>query len=173
MTDVLRPARTDEAAALHALALRSKAHWGYDEAFMTACHDELAVPGELLAAGRVVVAEDGPGRLLGFATLDGEPGTERGDERGNEPGTAPGSGGRGELGMLFVDPGAIGRGLGRRLLQHVLAQARTLGFHTLTIDADPNAESFYLAMGARTIGRTPSGSIPGRELPLMEIDVSV
>ena len=169
MTAVIRAARSDELAELHALALRSKAHWGYDEAFMTACHDELAVPGELLAAGRVVVAEDGPGRLLGFATLDGEPGNERGTERGTEPG----SGGRGELGMLFVDPGAIGRGLGRRLLQHVLAQARTLGFHTLTIDADPNAESFYLAMGARTIGRTPSGSIPGRELPLMEIDVSV
>lgn len=164
VTDILRPARTDEAQSLHALALRSKAHWGYDEAFMAACHDELAVPGELLAAGRVVVAEDvldaeeqdGPVRLLGFATLDGE----------------PENGGRGKLGMLFVDPDSIGRGLGRRLLQHVLTQARTLGFRSLTIDADPNAEPFYLAMGARTIGRTPSESIPGRELPLMEIDVS-
>jgi hypothetical protein len=34
-----------------------------------------------------------------------------------------------------------------------------------SIDADPNAEAFYLAMGAVRIGQTPSGSIPGRVLP--------
>ena len=32
------------------------------------------------------------------------------------------------------------------------------------LDADPNAEDIYLRMGFRTIGRSPSGSIPGRTL---------
>ena len=37
----LRAARPEEAAAISALALRSKAHWGYDEAFLAACRAEL------------------------------------------------------------------------------------------------------------------------------------
>ncbi|MFD9289308.1 GNAT family N-acetyltransferase [Streptomyces sp. NPDC060030] len=148
MTHV-RQGRPEEAAALTALALRSKAHWGYDEAFMAACRDELTVrPGEL-TGGRVLVAED-DGRVLGFTTLAGEPPT-------------------GSLGMMFVEPDAIGRGTGRLLFEQTLAHARGLGFVRLTIDADPNAEPFYSAMGAERIGATPSGSIPGRELPLLEI----
>ena len=70
--------------------------------------------------------------------------------------------------MLFVDPPAIGSGAGRLLYRHVLETAGRLGFTRLTIDADPYAEPFYLAMGARRIGTAPSGSIPGRMLPLLE-----
>ncbi|MEV8224976.1 GNAT family N-acetyltransferase [Streptomyces sp. NPDC079167] len=145
----LRPGRPGDAAALTALALRSKAHWGYDEAFMAACRDELTVrPGDT-AGGRVVVAEE-HGRVLGFTTLAGEP---------------P----RGALAMMFVEPDTIGRGVGRLLFEHTVARARRLGFVRLTIDADPNAEPFYEAMGAVRIGATPSGSVPGRELPLLEL----
>lgn len=150
---VIRPARPEEAAALTALALRSKAYWGYDEAFMAACRDELTVAGDEVTDRRTVVAQAPDGeRLLGFATLEGYP---------------P----HGELGMLFVDPGAIGRGVGRLLFGHVAATAARLGFTRLSIDADPNAEPFYRAMGAVTVGRTPSGSIAGRTLPLMTLDL--
>jgi len=37
------------------------------------------------------------------------------------------------------------------------------------IDADPNAEGFYLKMGAERVGESPSGSIPGRMLPLLQV----
>lgn len=50
-------------------------------------------------------------------------------------------------------------------------RARRLGFTRLTIDADPNAEPFYRAMGAVRIGAVPSGSVPGRELPLLEVSL--
>ena len=144
----LRKAQYGEAASLSELALRSKGHWGYDEAFLTACRGELSLEPDELTARRVTVAEE-DGTLLGFATLEGE---------------AP----QGELGMLFVEPAAIGRGVGRLLYRHVLDQARELGFNLLTIDADPHAEAFYLAMGAQRIGEVPSGSIAGRVLPLLE-----
>ena len=147
----MRAARPDEAAALSGLAFRSKAHWGYDEAFMTACQGELTLSAGEVTARRTSVAEDG-GRLAGFGTLDGEP---------------P----EGALGMLFVDPGFIGRGVGRALFGHLTAAAAGLGFTRLTIDADPNAEAFYLAMGAVRIGATPSGSVPGRTLPLLSFAV--
>lgn len=149
----LRAARPQEAAALTALALRSKAYWGYDEDFMTACRGELTLRGETVAAHRTTVAEEADGgRVLGFVTLEGEPPL-------------------GAVGMLFVSPDAMGRGAGRLLYGHAVRTAAGLGFTRLTIDADPNAESFYRAMGAVTVSRVPSGSIPGRTLPLMSVDV--
>ena len=148
----LRPARSDEAEALTELVMRSKAHWGYDEAFMAACREELTLRPEDLARRRAFVATAGD-ELAGIATLDGAP---------------P----EGELGTLFVDPAFIGQGLGKRLYRHVTALARAMGFASLSIDADPNAEPFYKAMGAIRVGSTPSGSIPGREVPLMRVDLA-
>lgn len=74
--------------------------------------------------------------------------------------------------MMFAEPDALGRGVGRLLFGHVVAEARRLGFARFTIDADPNAEGFYRAMGAVRIGATPSGSVPGRELPLLEFTLT-
>ncbi|MFB6891007.1 GNAT family N-acetyltransferase [Kitasatospora sp. NPDC056327] len=142
----IRPARPTEAAALTALALRSKAHWGYDAGFMAACRAELTLDPERIGAERTAVAEGGDGRVLGFVTLTGEP---------------P----EGELGMLFVEPAVIGRGVGRRLVEHLRAEAAALGFDRVTVVADPNAEPFYRAMGAVRTGTVASGSIAGRELP--------
>ena len=71
MTAVIRAARSDELAELHALALRSKAHWGYDDAFMAACSDELRVDAALTEAGRVSLAVAGPQRrVVGFAMAE-------------------------------------------------------------------------------------------------------
>ncbi|MFD7125098.1 MULTISPECIES: GNAT family N-acetyltransferase [Streptomyces] len=145
----IRAGEAAEAAALTELALRSKGHWEYDAEFLAACREELTVRPADVAARRTAVAEE-DGRILGFTTLDGEP---------------P----RGALGMMFVEPDTIGRGVGRLLFAHTMDEARRLGFTGLTIDADPNAEPFYRAMGAVRIGATPSGSIPGRELPLLEV----
>jgi GNAT superfamily N-acetyltransferase len=145
----IRPALPSEAAELSALALRSKGYWGYDEAFLAACREELTLHAGDLADRRTVVAEQ-EGRLLGLATLDGAPPV-------------------GELGMLFVAPEAIGHGVGTELYRHVLATARGLGCTRLELDADPNAEPFYRAMGAELIGTSPSGSIPGRVIPRMAV----
>lgn len=148
----LRPARPGEAALLSDLALRSKGHWGYDAAFLEACRDELTLRDDELARRRTTVAELDDA-VVGFGTLEGEPPD-------------------GELGMLFVDPAAIGRGVGRALLDRLLDQARAEGFTVLTIDADPNAEAFYLAHGAVRVAAVPSASIPGRVLPQLELGVS-
>jgi GNAT superfamily N-acetyltransferase len=71
--------------------------------------------------------------------------------------------------MLFVDPPAIGSGVGGALFAHLSALALDLGFHRLTIASDPNAEPFYLARGAVRIGAVPSGSVEGRVLPLLAV----
>ncbi|MER7081216.1 Acetyltransferase (GNAT) family protein [Saccharopolyspora kobensis] len=142
---LIRAAIPDEATALSDLALRSKAHWGYDEAFLEACRAELVLRPDDLAEQRATVAQVGD-RVVGFYALAGR---------------AP----EGELTCLFIEPDHIGTGVGSRLWAHAVAAARALGLQRFTIDADPFAEGFYRKLGAVRVGVTPSESIPGRELP--------
>lgn len=150
---VLRPGRRDEARLLSDLALRSKGHWAYDAAFLDACRDELTLTPD--AAAEAVAAEV-DGAVVGFHLLDDD---------------APDAG-RGRLAMLFVDPAAIGSGIGRLLYGDAVAKACARGWRSLVLDADPGAEPFYLRIGAGRVGEVPSGSIPGRVLPVLEIDLT-
>jgi GNAT superfamily N-acetyltransferase len=147
----IRPAKGDEAALLGDLALRSKAHWGYSDEFMEACTEELTYTREEVAAGGFWVLED-DGEVRGFYALVKI-----------SPNAL-------ELAAMFVEPADIGRGYGRALMQHALAEARTTDhIERLVIQADPNACSFYESAGARLIGERASDSIAGRMLPLYEI----
>ena len=55
----MRPAAPSQAAFLSDLALRSKACWGYDPAFLSACRDELTIHPETCDGVHVVVAQRG------------------------------------------------------------------------------------------------------------------
>jgi GNAT superfamily N-acetyltransferase len=72
------------------------------------------------------------------------------------------------LGWLFVEPAAIGSGVGSALLKAALARAAERGVSALELDSDPHAESFYRAHGARRIGTAPARST-GRALPRLRI----
>lgn len=128
----MRAGRAEETGLLIELALRSKAHWGYDPWVVAAYREELRTKVEESGLQRVAVAER-DGVVVGLVTLEGEP---------------PG----GELGMLFVEPAAIGTGVGRLLYRHALGEAGRLGFTRVLIASDPHAEGFYLAMGAERAG---------------------
>nr|WSX48275.1 GNAT family N-acetyltransferase [Streptomyces sp. NBC_00974] len=156
----LRPARAGEAEFLSGLVMRSKAHWGYDAAFLAACAPQLRVEAGDLAGRRIVVAEDvtggnagrGSGVVLGLASLEGEPPL-------------------GRLGLLFVEPAALGRGTGRLLYRDALRRAARLGFRRLLIDADPHAAGFYRAMGAvRTDAGAPAGLVRFEVAPALLAD---
>ncbi len=149
---MIRSAQTSEAAHLSRLAMRSKAYWGYSAEFMEACRDELTLTSAYVQVTPTYVAEF-DGAVVGFYTLARMSATEV------------------VLGYLFVEPTAIGKGHGRALIEHAKSEARSLGYDTMVIPGDPNAERFYLAAGGRVVGTTPSESIPGRELPLLHIDL--
>jgi GNAT superfamily N-acetyltransferase len=146
----VRPAHADEAEAMSSLALRSKALWGYSAEFLERCRAELTIRSDEINALRAHVALEG-GCFVGFFTLRGEP---------------P----QGELDALFVEPAAVGRGIGKALLDAAKAVAHQSGFRELVVHADPHAETFYLRQGAVRIGQVPSGSIPGRLLPLLRLE---
>lgn len=144
---VIRPARAGEAQTLGALAMRSKAHWGYSEEFLEVVRPMLTFAETDLASSPVYVLE-AAGEPAGMYRLSGSP---------------P----EGELDDLWLDPRLIGLGAGRRLFEHALQTAAELGFDSLRIESDPNAEGFYLAMGATRIGERRSPS--GRTLPLLRV----
>ena len=148
----VRPANDSERDFLSDLAFRSKAHWGYSSEFMAACREELAVDAAHIAERGVFIAESESG-IVGFhglRTLSSR---------------------RIELSHCFVEPASIGKGVGRTLMAHAVEQARRLGGAVLVIQSDPHAESFYLRLGARPAGALESDSLPGRMLPLLELDL--
>jgi GNAT superfamily N-acetyltransferase len=151
VTTIVRDALASEAPALSDLAMRSKAHWGYDDPFLVACREELTVTSGMIEAGEVRVAErDGtPQGLHRLSVSDTEACVE----------------------LLYVDPAAIGSGVGRRLWDDLVGRAISAGARRLLIEADPHAEGFYVRIGAVRTGSCPSGSIPGRMLPLLELNL--
>ena len=135
-----------EAAALTDLVMRSKAYWGYDDAFMEGCREELTVLPKDIDTSEFWVAEtDRPVGVYKLVT-----------------------GTRSYVHLLFVDPEMIGTGLGKRLWCHLEARARATGSDMIYLEADPWARPFYERMGLEVAGETPSGSIVGRFLPVME-----
>lgn len=145
----LRRARPDEAGTLSDLALAAKAYWGYGQGFLESCRSELTLTADDVARRYLVVA-DLDGDVAGFYSLDGEPPA-------------------GVLGNLWLRPDRIGTGLGRLLWHDATAAAAAAGFTHLDIESDPHAEGFYLRMGARRVGETPSRSVAGRTLPLLRV----
>jgi GNAT superfamily N-acetyltransferase len=147
----IRPAHGHEAALLSAIAVAAKASWPYKPAQLDAWREALTLTPESLAGSHVAVAEV-DGQAAGFYAL----------EHG---------GTRMRLAHLWVQPGRMRRGIGRALLAHAVQAAAEHGAFELEIDADPHAEPFYLACGARRVGSVPApieGS-PRRERPQLRL----
>ena len=79
--------------------------------------------------------------------------------------------GEADLLKLFVEPKALRSGTGKVLLAWATDVAKKLGAKRLTIEADPDAAPFYRRMGACDVGQAPSGSIPGRVLPKLVMNL--
>src|ERR1039458_7846299 len=70
----IRRALPSEAGALTELALRSKAHWGYDAEFMQMARPYMVIAPEIVEHGTSFLAESA-GEILGFYILAIEEGT--------------------------------------------------------------------------------------------------
>jgi GNAT superfamily N-acetyltransferase len=142
---ILREPKPDELAALSALCLRSKAHWGYPADMLEAFAAELTVTPRDLADDAIMLAEDKRG-VAGLVQL-----SKQGEDA--------------VLEKLFVEPDRLGEGTGKLLYVWACRVARENGARNLRIDSDPDAAAFYEHLGAMRSGTAESNSIPGRKLP--------
>jgi GNAT superfamily N-acetyltransferase len=147
----IRLALPGEAPLLSRLCVRSKSHWGYDAEFMQQAYRSLQIDPVAIDAGRVFVATDERGGVLGVVDCCALP----------EPGAF-------DLLHLFVEPSALRRGVGRALFAAACAWCVARGGSRLVILSDPNAAAFYRRLGARLIGEASSDAVSNRLLPLLE-----
>ena len=150
----IRDALPQEADALVALLVRSKAVWGYDAAFLAETQRQAAhaITPEHIEHYPVFVAE-ADGALAGFYCLC---------RWADDPDGI-------EIDWLFVEPSFIGRGVGRALGEHAIATARALGASRLWVVSDQNAEGFYSALGMIRCGEQESSVVPGRMNPVLRL----
>ncbi len=143
-------ARPRDAARLSEIALAAKSYWKYPAHWLEQWQLLLTVtPEDIRTHETYAAVEDGT--RVGFYLLAGEPPVMT-------------------LEHLWVVPERIGQGIGRKLLLHAMAQARSLGALALDIEADPHAEGFYLHMGAHRRGeRTYTLDGQARSLPLLRM----
>jgi GNAT superfamily N-acetyltransferase len=155
----IRPARLDEGPILTELAYASKRTWGYPEETLDEWNGPLTVLEEHLREEAYFVAEeerDGRPFPVGFFSLMPV----------DRPDTL-------DLDHFWVLPEGQGRGVGRRMFERAIQEARKAGARRMTITAEPRAEGFYLKMGAVRIGGKPT--VVGGErhiLPLLELLLS-
>ncbi|WP_438463456.1 GNAT family N-acetyltransferase [Marinomonas sp. PE14-40] len=154
MNICIREANTTEAELLTKLALESKAHWGYDSDFMKACEEELSVTAAHIMSDEITyMVYEANNEVLGFYAISQLTEIEA------------------ELDALFVKSTLIGKGIGRKLIKHAIQQVKSRGYTSIKIQSDPNAEKFYRAAGGVLVGKQKSGSIEGRYLPVLKINL--
>jgi len=147
---VIRRATADDADALSDLAHRAKAHWGYPATWMREWDAQLTIIPGYLEMHDVWVSEQ-DGAIVGMCALE-----DRKDHWNME--------------HVWVDPAAHGRGVGRALVMHALAEARRRHPGVVELLSDPYASGFYERLGARRAGEV-SAPMPGaknRTLPRYE-----
>jgi ribosomal protein S18 acetylase RimI-like enzyme len=149
----IRRAHESEASALSALAVISKQYWGYTPQDIERWSPLLAVSSHDIASKPTLVAEV-ENEIVGFYMLVPKPQAW-------------------ELDHLWVSPKFARRGIGRALLDHAANSALLAGVSTIVIDADPNAEPFYVACGAFRQGvvAAPITGNPARFRPQLTLHV--
>jgi GNAT superfamily N-acetyltransferase len=149
----IRRASRDEAEVLSALAIESKAHWGYAASVMASWQENLRVSSAEIDSKPTWVAEV-DGDVVAFYTM------------------VP-SRDCWHLDNFWVSPRHMRRGIGRKLLEHALQLAVEGGALNVTVDSDPNAEVFYLACGATRCDAVPApiSGQPDRVRPQLDFSI--
>jgi len=148
----IRRANPNESEILTALAHAAKRHWRYPENWIEAWKAELTITQDFIADNEVFVAIV-EGEIAGCCAL--------------VVNTIA------ELEHMWIDPQLMGNGVGRALFEHATRRAQALGFRSLELSADPNAEGFYQHMGALKIGDMPAEVLGhSRLLPRMKVELN-
>jgi len=147
MTVRIAPARfPEDVEAVRAILREYAASLGFNLCFQGFAGELAGLPGAYAPpAGRCLLALDGPA-VVGVVAL-----REAGD-------------GACEMKRLYIRPSARGGGLGGRMAEAVIAEARSIGYRAMRLDTVPEmatAQRLYEGLGFRDIPPYRANPVPG------------
>ncbi|MCX7116314.1 MAG: GNAT family N-acetyltransferase [Legionellales bacterium] len=141
---------------INLLMRRSKAYWGYDEAFMGKFMQLFQMTADYLEKNTVklfcVLEDDQCDKPIGFYSFS---------ENMKEP----------ELDNFFIDPEYIGKGFGKKVWSILIEDFKSQGVSKFMLWSDPGAEVFYKKMGCVKIGVKKSPMMPDRYPVIFEYTI--
>jgi ribosomal protein S18 acetylase RimI-like enzyme len=140
-----------DAEKLTELTIRSKSNWNYSPEQIEKWKEDLTITQEYIANNSVykLIVDE---RLIGYYSFFNV------------------SDGKVKLDNVFIEPEFIENGYGKILITDFLKRIESIGFVKVTLDSDPNAETFYERLGFKVVGKLES-SIQNRFLPIMEMEI--
>jgi ribosomal protein S18 acetylase RimI-like enzyme len=145
----IKKASINDNEILTEITKKSKAYWGYSEEQLLKWSNNLTISREYIESNSVftLVIND---KIVGYYSYIIK-------EEKNVI-----------LDNLFILPENIGKGFGKYLMTDFLNRMKNENFEKITLDAEPNAENFYLKIGFKKIGEFET-SIKNRFMPIMEM----
>ena len=139
-------AQSEDLAAIREMLTEYAAWVAVDLAFQQFAHEVQGLPGDYQPpSGCLLIARiaDHPAGMVALRRMDAD---------------------RCEMKRLYVRPEARGAGVGRRLAERVIAEARARGYQEMLLDTLPvmqDAQRMYVALGFRDIAPYYESPIPG------------
>jgi GNAT superfamily N-acetyltransferase len=141
----IRIAKMNESETLSNIAARSESYWGYDSDYMEKFKDIYKVTEEFISKNTTFIIEE-YNNIIGFYGVLIE----------NDMAS---------LEYFFIEPEYIGQGYGKLLWNHLVKHSKIIGIKEFIIVTSPQAQEFYIKMGAVTCGEIESLLKKGRIIP--------
>jgi N-acetylglutamate synthase-like GNAT family acetyltransferase len=141
----IRSAKMDESETLTNIATRSESYWGYDSDYMGKFRLIYKVTEEFISKNPTFIIEEDD-NIIGFYGVLTENDVT-------------------SLEYFFIEPEYIGQGYGKLLWSHLVKGCKIIGIEEFSIVTSPQAQEFYVKMGAITCGEVESLLKKGRIIP--------
>ena len=157
----IQDATLADAPILTKIAFSAKRHWNYPESYFTIWANELTISENYIQRNTVYKYSD-EDKVIGFYSLVYNPDNFFAGKVFVEQGYW--------LEHIFILPQYHKRGIGRKLINHLLDIAKTKNIKEILIFVDPYAKGFYEKTGA-IFAYNSKSSIPGRTIPVYKLKV--
>jgi len=134
---------------LNQLAYLSEAYWGENAEFLSRFKEAYTIDSRYLLEHHVMLMEENRS-LLGFYAIKSVDNLW-------------------ELDFFYVGVALIGHGYGKIMWDHLIQECIDLGILSFEFVTSPEAEAFYLKMGAARVGMVESSLRAGKMIPKLKV----
>ncbi len=156
---MIRPAKKNEAESLTKISFESKGYWQYPKQFFEVWKKELTINPNYILDNEVFVLERNGSPIGYYSIVELKKDIKISGIKINKGYW---------LDHMFILPQFIGKGLGRKMFNHLSKRCEARQIQELCVLADPNSKMFYKKMGCKYQKEYPS-TIKNRTTPLLTL----